>query len=388
MDDLSRLLDDLSIGKMKEKTDKINETELYQKYKSTYESACMDLGKHALFLWGAFYAMYLFKDSYMTIITIPLMSFMLIRTFVVFHDCQHGSYTPSPILNYILSHITGFFVLTSPDWIINHHKHHLTNGNIDNKHNYRFNELIYFNVNQYKNFNTIEKYLFVFIYNPIVFFTVFPFLLFFILQRFVYIFNKRSYKDSMPQSMFSIIINHIVNNIGICGILYMTYKYEIMNFFLFSLFTATSIGFFLFFNQHTYNPAYVVNNDIWTQKNSGILGSSFIQIPYWLKYFTMGIEYHHIHHMNPKIPGYHINKYHDEVIQTSTLFDPIVKLSLWDCYQNIWLVLYDEDNNKYVRLDDLEEYAVIKKWFCFFMSECFFTFLFECYFIFLLFYSI
>lgn len=74
------------------------------------------------------------------------------------------------------------------------------------------------------------------------------------------------------------------------------------------------INFLSFFNQHTYNPSYVVGNREWTQRNSGLLGSSFIQVPYLLKYFTMGIEYHHIHHMNSKIPGYNLQAYHDEVI--------------------------------------------------------------------------
>jgi hypothetical protein len=52
-----------------------------------------------------------------------------------------------------------------------------------------------------------------------------------------------------------------------------------------------------------------------------LLGSSFIQIPYLLKYFTMGIEYHHIHHTNAKIPGYNLQQYHEEVVSKSNKFD-------------------------------------------------------------------
>ena len=58
--------------------------------------------------------------------------------------------------------------------------------------------------------------------------------------------------------------------------------------------------------------------------------------------------------MNAKIPGYHLQKYHEEVVTKSNLFDPIVKVSLWDCYQNLWLVLYDEDVKKYIRVDELD----------------------------------
>ena len=110
----------------------------------------------------------------------------------------------------------------------------------------------------------------------------------------------------------------------------------------------------LFFNQQTFNPPYIVNNEEWNQRNSGLIGSSFIQIPWYLKYFFGGIEYHHIHHMNSKIPGYNLQKYHDEVEQNSNLFDNIVKLSMADCYNNLWLAMYDEDNKKFLTFDQAD----------------------------------
>jgi len=115
------------------------------------------------------------------------------------------------------------------------------------------------------------------------------------------------------------------------------------------------LGFLFFFNQHTFNPAYAVGEKEWTQKNSGLEGSSFIQIPTFLKYFTMGIEYHHIHHMNSKIPGYNIQQYHEEVISKSTLFDNIVKLSIMDCFHNVWFMLYDNEDKRYITIDQAEQ---------------------------------
>jgi fatty acid desaturase len=66
----------------------------------------------------------------------------------------------------------------------------------------------------------------------------------------------------------------------------------------------------------------------------------------------MGIEYHHIHHMNSKIPGYNLQKYHEEVVSKSNMFDNIVTLSMTDCYHNLWLFLYDDDTNRYITLDE------------------------------------
>jgi omega-6 fatty acid desaturase (delta-12 desaturase) len=131
------------------------------------------------------------------------------------------------------------------------------------------------------------------------------------------------------------------------------YNNNILVYYLLSSYIGFLINFLLFFNQHTFNPSYVAGNKEWTKRNSGLLGSSFIQIPIYLKYFTCGNEYHHIHHMNAKIPGYNLQAYHEEVVSKSNLFDNIVKLSMNDCYHNLWLVLYDEDKQKYSSLKEI-----------------------------------
>jgi len=282
------------------------------------------------------------------------------RTFIIFHDCQHNSYTPNKTLNSVISHFLGILVFTSPNWIVNHNTHHLTNGNIENKYNFKFNELLYYNFDQYKNFDPFHKNIFVFFHHPIIFFSFFPFLYFFIMQRFFFIVNKVIYGNKIEKSLLIITLNHLINNIGILFLFYFLNKYQILIHFLFSFYFSSILGFLLFFNQHTFNPAYVVGNKEWTQKNSGLEGSSFIQIPSILKYFTMGIEYHHIHHMNSKIPGYNIQKYHEEVVSKSNMFDNIVILNMRDCFTNLWLMLYDNENKKYITIEEAEQMIKVK----------------------------
>jgi fatty acid desaturase len=91
--------------------------------------------------------------------------------------------------------------------------------------------------------------------------------------------------------------------------------------FLLSTAMAASIGFMLFHSQHVYNPPYMVTMDKTHPKDSGLKGSSFIHVPWALTYFTGGIEYHHIHHMNSKIPGYHLKQYHTDVVQSSDMYN-------------------------------------------------------------------
>jgi len=325
------------------------ESNLFIKYKSSYALAFNDLYLHLCFMYMAIYFMYDLRNSYLCYITSLGLGLLLHRTFIIFHDCCHNSYSPNTSINYIIATFFGIFTFTSPNWILDHHIHHKTNGNIENKYNFKFNELLYYNLDQYKKFDFWSKTAFEFFHTPIVFFSVFPVLYFGIIQRIIYIIKKIQYQHKIEASFTYIICNHFINNIGLGILLYFMYKNEILFQFLLSSYIGMLCNFLMFFNQHTFNPPYIVGNNEWTQRNSGLYGSSFIQVPDCLTYFTMGIEYHHIHHINAKIPGYNLQKYHSEA--ETTIFDKVIKLSMYDCYHNLWLMLYDNKNKKYITIN-------------------------------------
>jgi omega-6 fatty acid desaturase (delta-12 desaturase) len=334
---------------------KISESDLFNRYRSTYSSAFIDCVVHTSFIWLTYHCIWMFRNQWLSIFPTIVLGLLLNRSFIVFHDCCHNSYTPSRSLNYILGTILGITTFTSVNWILDHHTHHLTNGNKENTYNFKFNELLYWNKKQYMGFSRFSKIVFSFFHTPIVFFTFFPFLYFVVIQRFIYIVKKLKYTRKIDSPLYLVILNHVINNVG--GALLLTYmaKNGTVIQYLMASYIGYILDFLLFFNQHTYNTPYVVGNSEWTQRDSGLLGSSFIEIPSILKYFTMGIEYHHIHHMCAKIPGYHLRQYHDEVVSKSSMFDNIVKLSMTDCYRNLWLVMYDEDNNRYITIREAEE---------------------------------
>ena len=317
--------------------------DLYTKYKSSYSSSLYDLTKHVILMSFSFYFLHYYRNSYYNILFCIIMSLFVVRTFIIYHDCCHNSYTPNKTLNYILSNILGIFCLTSPNWGLLHKIHHKTSGNIDNKFNFNFNEMVFTTVNKFNKFTKLQKNIYLIIYYPLVFFSIIPFIYFFILHR--GFFNILFFSYNRTKIGY---FNYFINNLSISILYYILYKYEILFLFLISQQISSSIGFLLFYCQHTFNPSYVVNNEEWTLKNSGLQGSSFIQVPLIIKYFTMGIEYHHIHHMNSLIPGYNLKEYHDYVILHSNMFDNIIKLSMKDCYNNIWLNLYDEDKKMFV----------------------------------------
>lgn len=341
----------------------ISESRLFQKYKPNYLSAVVDFFVHSVHFVAAVYAVWLLKNSWLSTVSVPFLGLMLHRTYVVFHDCGHNSYSPSKPANFAVGTICGIATFTSTNWMLDHGVHHLTNGNANNKYGFKFNELLYYTANQYKKFNWGQKCAFAFFHTPPVFFTVFPLLYFGGIQRFIYLLKKLKYGDKIGGSTLTIAANHAINNLGIIGLLYAMREFGILPHYLVAAYIGAIIDFLLFFNQHTYNPCYVVRDDKWTQRDSGLRGSSFIQIPERLKYFTMGIEYHHIHHMNSRIPGYNLRGFHEEVEKSgdNKLFAAVVKLDMSDCFHNLWLSMYDEDKGRYVTRQEVDEEIISGK---------------------------
>ena len=332
----------------------INETELFMTHKSSYSSAFIDFSVQTFLLCSSFFSLWYFRNSWFSIFTVPFLGLLNVKTFIIFHDCGHNSYTPSRTLNYVIGLITGVLVQTPLYWSFRHDTHHATNGNIENMYDWRYNEHIYCTLSQYKKFNLVKRCIFRFFITPEIFFLFAPLLNFIILERFS--FSKIIYRKirKTPVKLYWF-LEQVINNICVIYLNYILYINSMLAYWFIVMWIGGVIGVSLFHCQHTFNPPYVVNNDTWNIKDGGLHGSSFIQIPYWLKYFTGNIEYHHIHHINAKIPNYNLQKYHEEVVTKSNMFDNVIKLSMLDCYNNLWLVLYDEDKKRYITFAEAEE---------------------------------
>lgn len=334
---------------------KINETELFTKYKSTYAFPLFELTTNLLQLGFGNYLLFLLKDSYSAYFLIPVMVLLNLKLFMFSHDCAHNSFTPNKTLNYVVGSVAG--VLTtgvSMNWILDHHTHHQTNGNVTNKFNYAYNETTLITYNKYAKLSKMGKIATKILLHPFVQFPLLAFVHFNINQRFIYILKKWKYKSKIDSTMFMICFNHFFHNAGSIGLYYFINLHGYLHLYLLYVFISQIVGVMMFFNQHTFNVPYMVTNEEWTQRNSGLIGSSLIMIPDCLQYFFFGIEYHHIHHINSKIPGYNLKKYHDEVVQNSDMFDGIVKLSMTDCYNNLWLAMYDEDDKRFLTFEDAD----------------------------------
>ena len=71
---------------------------------------------------------------------------------------------------------------------------------------------------------------------------------------------------------------------------------------------AGAAGIWLFYVQHQFPGGYWARKSEWEPLRAAMEGSSFYKLPGLLNWFSGSIGYHHVHHLNPRIPNYHLKK--------------------------------------------------------------------------------
>jgi omega-6 fatty acid desaturase (delta-12 desaturase) len=107
---------------------------------------------------------------------------------------------------------------------------------------------------------------------------------------------------------------------------------------------AGSIGIWLFYVQHQFEDAYWENSGEWNYADAALRGSSFLKLPFPLRFCTGNIGYHHVHHLSARIPNYNLRRAHEE----NPIFHDVPTLSLRDGLRAVALKLWDEDHGRMV----------------------------------------
>ena len=114
----------------------------------------------------------------------------------------------------------------------------------------------------------------------------------------------------------------------------------------------------LFHLQHQVNAGFWEDydkNDRATYNLAQLHASSMIVVPSLLKWATFGIEYHHIHHLNTRVPSYNLQKCHEENFH---LFNKITVVGYKQAFLSLFHTLYDEENKKYISFPLAQQYGI------------------------------
>ncbi len=269
----------------------------------------------------------------------------LLRIFIIFHDCGHGSFFKSQKLARVVGIIAAGFIFTPyHKWHMDHKIHHSTMGNLDNK---GVGDVRTFTIEEYRQFTPIQKLLYRIYRHPITLFIVGPLLLFLVIFRWPP--ASRSLKEK--------IYTHITSVVLALAVYLMHLWIGIIPFIMIQLpilFVAAGHGAWLFYVQHQYEDVQWRRQKDWDYKEMAFEGSSYLKLPRILQWFTGNVGFHQIHHLSPRMPNYNLEKCYNEneSMQADT---PITWLKALNC---IKYRLWDEERSRLVSFRDLKREGI------------------------------
>ena len=267
-------------------------------------------------------------------LALPASAF-LVRTFIVFHDCCHGSFFRSRRANRWVGYFTGLLTLTPFErWQRSHAEHHATVGDLDRRGS---GDVWTLTVAEFRAASPFMRLYYRVFRNPFVMLGVGPALLF-------VIGNRWPPPDAGRRERFSV---HFTNA-GVLATLAAAYFTVGLKVFLVTqlptFILAATIGVWLFYVQHQYEDAYWARKPEWDPMKAALEGSSYYKLPRVLQWFTGSIGLHHVHHVQPRIPFYNLQRCQD----TITAFQAVPPLTIRRSLHSLRLRLVDEEGRRMV----------------------------------------
>jgi len=281
-------------------------------------------------------AYYALNISYwLALPVIILASGFMIRTFIIFHDCGHQSFFHSRRANDFWGVITGVLTFTPYYyWHANHARHHATSANLDKRGE---GDVWMMTVEEYITAPRNEKLKYRFYRHPVIMFLLGPLFITLVTHRVIR--RKASKKEKV--SVYGTNLGILLVAATLCFM--MGWKaYLIVQFSI--LYLALIMGIWLFYVQHQFEDVYWSRQRNWNFFTASLEGGSFYKLPAVLRWFTGSIGYHHVHHVNPRIPNYNLAKCHDQIPELRS----IKPVDLFSSLKALGFRLLDEETGKMV----------------------------------------
>jgi omega-6 fatty acid desaturase (delta-12 desaturase) len=273
-------------------------------------------------------------------ISIPSTVVFMCRSYVVLHDCGHGSFFKSDTLNKFVGNIFGFFILIPFGmWRFIHNSHHLHVGNLDKRN---LNPEVWtLTINEYRKTSSFKKIAYRFMRSKFTRFVIAPTINFLLIFRLLHPEFNRTAK-------FSVIIHDIVY----VGLVFLSWKLSLLSMliliFLFPLILFYSIAAFTFYTQHQFEDTYWEGDENWDYKTASFYGANSLDAPSWFKWLTGNVVYHNAHHLVPTIPNFKL----EEAQNALTSIIPFKLTQFNDVFKLFSQKIWDERTRKLVSFQD------------------------------------
>ena len=268
---------------------------------------------------------------------------LLIRTFVIMHDCAHGSFLPWPKVNDTIGFITGVLTFTPfQQWRRDHALHHASSGDLDRR---GYGDVNTLTVAEYRARTPFGRFKYRLYRHPFVLFGVGP-LHMMVLQRF-----RRLSLASGAKQLWNVWMTNIAL-VALSAMFILLFGWKVVLLVYFPAFyLAAAGGIWLFYVQHQFEEAYWERGQQWDYATAAIAGSSHLRMPGILNWFTGHIGLHHVHHLGPKIPNYRLKAAHEE----NEVFQAAPVLTLATAFRTLRLTLWDEAQGRMIGFRELQK---------------------------------
>ncbi len=269
------------------------------------------------------------------VFTLPA-GFFLMRMFMIQHDCGHAAFFRTSAANTWVGRAIGVLTMTPYGyWRRTHAIHHATSGNLDRRWLGAVETLT---VEEYKALPWIKRLGYRLYRNPAVMFGLGPAYMFIFQQRLpIGLMREADAWISVMGANLALAIL-TVPLIMLGGFTSFAAVHGAV------VVVAGSIGIWLFYVQHQFEGAYWARNGDWSLAEASLRGSSHLDLPPVLRWFTANIGAHHLHHVSSKIPFYRVS----QVLKDQPHLGEVNRVTLRDSVRAVKLALWDEANGRLV----------------------------------------
>ena len=271
-----------------------------------------------------------------------LAGLLILRLFVIYHDQQHHAILPRSRVAEVFMRIFGIYALSpSSVWRSSHNHHHNHNSKLRGSHIGSFPIMT---KEQFLKIPRSKRLKYLFMRHPLT--ILFGYLFIFLQGMCLYPFynDRKEHLDCLLA-----FLTHVV--IGVALTYFFGWQALILTQTI-PHFIACAIGTYLFYAQHNFKDVSFRDNAGWTYETAALESSSYMKTNPIMAWFTGNIGYHHIHHLNAKIPFYRLPEVMKELPELQA--PKTTSLSPLEIYRCLRLKVWDAEAQRMVGLRDRE----------------------------------
>lgn len=258
-----------------------------------------------------------------------LLSLIIVRMFVIYHDHQHKAILNKSMPANLLFSIFGWYILATPSiWKRSHDYHHKHNSKLFSAN---IGSYPIVSKKKYMELTLKEKRMYLATRNPYIIGLGYLTMFVFGMSIAAFISKPRKHLDSLLALILHITLSVLI-------VYYFGWIQWVCSIIIpFTL--SCAMGSYLFYAQHNFPGVWFADNKDWKYDVAALQSSSFMKMPKIMHWFTANIGYHHIHHLNARIPFYrlpevmaHFPELQDAKTTTLRLKDirACLRLKVWD----------------------------------------------------------